>query len=62
MLAFASIRSILEFAASVLNSLQHFVFQNLEVLQSCEIKVALGLPKWTPNILLRKHARANPHS
>lgn len=56
----SSIRSLFDYGASILSTACDSQLQKIEVMQNSGLRVALGLPKWTPIILLRKHAGLPP--
>lgn len=55
-LASAAIRGSIEYGAVLLSTLGKSMFSRLEVLQNSALRAALGLPRWVPNIVLKKHA------
>ena len=55
-LASASIRGSIEYGAALLWFAGKTMFNRLEVLQNSALRTALGLPRWVPNIVLKRHA------
>lgn len=47
---------MMEYSAANLNTACESILEKLEVLQTSAIRMALGLPKCVPNIVLRKCA------
>ena len=54
-LVFASIRSLTDYGAAILSSASAALMSKLEVLHTGALRVALGLPRWVPNLVLRQH-------
>ena len=56
----ASFRSLTDYGAAVLSSASVTLTNKLEAFHTCAIRVALGLPRWVPNLVLRQHAYSPP--
>lgn len=59
-LANASIRGLADYGAPILGMASDSLFKRLEVINTSALRVALGLPRWSPNIVVRMHARSLP--
>ena len=55
-----SIRSLTDYGAAVLSSASATLTNKLEVFHTCALRVALGLRRWVPNLVLRQHADSSP--
>ena len=59
-LARSSICSLVDHGAVILSDCSYSLLKRLEVINSSSIRIALGLPRWTPILVLYKHAGFPP--
>ena len=56
----ASIRSLTDYGAAVLSSASETLINKLEIFHTCALRLALGLLRWVPKLVLRQHADSPP--